>query len=221
MSIPPRTRRARSPETSRSLKREDTKQRLIDAAEAWFSEHGYENVSVSEIAARAGVVPSLINTYFLGKAGLLYAVVQRHNMPQWDALREAGSGDGTAFERLSRVISLSAQLDTQRIRLFSALMALSWSWPAETEKQNIAERAGFLEMLRGLVREGIATGEMRAIPVEDAVDTIWWCYAMGLRPAVFGTATPGECTARIIAVLGNLLKADAAESPRKRAVRPR
>jgi AcrR family transcriptional regulator len=223
MAIPPRARRARRPETPRSLKREETKQRLIEAAEEWFSEHGYENVSVSEIAARAGVVPSLINTYFLGKAGLLYAVVQRHNMPQWDVLLDAGKGEGTAFARLIRVVSLSAELDTHRIRLYAALMALSWSWPAETERQNIAERAPFIEMLRGLVREGIATGEMRAMPVEDAVDAIWWCYAMGLRPSVFGLATPAECTARIIAVLTSMLKAEAeaASPPVRRAARRR
>lgn len=207
MSIPPRTRRAKRPETSRTLKREDTKQRLIDAAEAWFGEHGYENVSVSEIAARAGVVPSLINTYFLGKAGLLYAVVQRHNMPQWQALEEAGRGPGTPFARIARVIAVSAAMDTGRLRLFGAMMALSWSWPPETERQNIAERAPFMDMLRDLVREGIAAGELRPIPVEDAVDTIWWCYTMGLRAAVFGITTPEACAARVTSVLGSLLLA--------------
>jgi AcrR family transcriptional regulator len=219
MSIPPRTRRAKRAETSRTLKREDTKQRLIDAAEAWFSEHGYENVSVSEIAARAGVVPSLINTYFLGKAGLLYAVVQRHNMPQWQALADAGRGPGTPFARIARVVALAATMDTGRIRLFGAMMALSWSWPAETERQSIAEREPFMEMLRELVREGIAAGEIRPIPVEDAVDAIWWCYSMGLRRAVFDIATPEACAARITAVLGSLLLATPAQP--KRASRKR
>jgi hypothetical protein len=57
--------------------------------------------------------------------------------------------------------------------------------------------------------------------VEYAVDTIWLGYAIGLRHAVFGTATHAECTVRIIAVLGSMVKAEGQLSQRKRAIRPR
>lgn len=197
LTIPPQPRR-RSPEPSpRHAQKEDTKLRLLEAAEHWFSEQGYENVSVTEVARTAGVVPSLINTYFGGKAGLLYAVVKRHNAPQFAALEAAVAAGGAPLERLDRIVATMAGMDLQRTRLLAALQGLSWNWPAETEAQNRADLRPLFEAFAAVVRDGIAEGRFRPIVPEEAVEIMWAIYTMGLRPAVFGQARPAECTARI------------------------
>ncbi len=203
--MPPRKKRYES--ESRSQQREETKTRLLDAAEQWFSEAGFDNVSVADIAATAKVVPSLINTYFAGKAGLLYAVVQRHNAPQWQALLGILTGPGPALERLDRFIATQAAMDLDRPRLLAALQGLSWNWPPETEARNLEELRPVREALMALLRDGAAEGTMRAVPEAEATEIIMATYTHGLRPAVFGTLTGADSAARIQSLLRRLLAA--------------
>ena len=67
MATRPRTRL--SPATRRA--------EILDAAGGLFSERGYEAVSASEVARRAGVTPGLLHHYFGGKRGLLATLVER------------------------------------------------------------------------------------------------------------------------------------------------
>ena len=59
---------------------ERTRERIIGAAIAEFSEHGFAGARISAIAARAGVNQQLISYYFDGKEGL-YRAIQR----QWES----------------------------------------------------------------------------------------------------------------------------------------
>ncbi|MFI7454708.1 TetR/AcrR family transcriptional regulator [Nonomuraea sp. NPDC049714] len=56
--------------------REATRQRLLAAARALFSEHGYEHVTVRMIAAEAEANVALVGRYFGSKAGLFGEVLQ-------------------------------------------------------------------------------------------------------------------------------------------------
>jgi AcrR family transcriptional regulator len=56
----------------------ETREKLIVAAENLFALHGYQGVSVRAIAAAAGVNWSLLGYYFRGKEGLLFEVYRRH-----------------------------------------------------------------------------------------------------------------------------------------------
>lgn len=55
----------------------DTQQRILDAAEALFAEHGFEAASMRMIAARAGANLAAANYHFGSKEGLLRSVFQR------------------------------------------------------------------------------------------------------------------------------------------------
>lgn len=205
MSIQVRSRKSLYHSDARATQKSETKTRLVDAAEQWFGEHGYEDVSVTEIAKTAGVVPSLINTYFMGKAGLLLAVLERHNAPQFAAIAEAAEQGGTALARLDRVVGVIAAMDMRRARLMAALQALSWSWPAEAEARHIESLAPVRDTLATIMRDGIADGALRDIPVDHAVETILSVITTGLRPAVFASATSDDCAERIRAILRSLL----------------
>ena len=56
----------------------ETREKLVVAAENLFALHGYRGVSVRAIAAAAGVNWSLLGYYFRGKEGLLFEVYRRH-----------------------------------------------------------------------------------------------------------------------------------------------
>ena len=205
----PPSRKKRYASESRLQQREETKLRLLDAAEARFSEAGYENVSVADIATAAKVVPSLINTYFSGKAGLLMAVVQRHNAPQWPVLLGILAERAPALDRLDRFIAAQAEMDLRRPRLLAALQGLSWTWPTEGEAANLQDLTTVRAALASLIRDGIAEGCIRRLDPGSAVEAIMAIYTMGLRPVVFGTAGVAEVAARIQTILRSLLATEA------------
>lgn len=161
-------------------------------------EQGYENTSVTDIAMISGVVPSLINAYFLGKAGLLYAVAQRFNAAQLEHTRQAAATPGPASSRLARIIETWARIDLARPRLTAALNSLSWAWPPERETQYRADLAPFAEILRAVHADGVAAGEFRRLPEGEAFDLVLGLYLWGLRPAVFAADTAENCAARIV-----------------------
>jgi AcrR family transcriptional regulator len=61
------------------------KDRLLDAAEELFCEHGFEGTSVRDIAASAGGNIASVNYYFGGKEKLYEEVWRRHLIPMRDA----------------------------------------------------------------------------------------------------------------------------------------
>lgn len=58
-----------------------TKERILDAAEELFAEHGYAATSLRDISAKAGVNLAAINYHFRSKEGLLEAVIDRRLEP--------------------------------------------------------------------------------------------------------------------------------------------
>lgn len=58
-----------------------TRESILVAAVAEFTEHGYATAGVRQIAARAGVTAMMINRYFGSKEGLFEAAVERSFAP--------------------------------------------------------------------------------------------------------------------------------------------
>ncbi|MBI1178789.1 TetR family transcriptional regulator [bacterium] len=65
--------------------RKDTRSRILDVAEALFSEHGLERVSVRDITKKARVNLAAINYHFGTKEDLIAAVIERQVQPVNDA----------------------------------------------------------------------------------------------------------------------------------------
>jgi AcrR family transcriptional regulator len=55
---------------------QETRQRLLEAAERLFAERGFENVSVRDICSEAGANVAAVNYYFRDKWGLYLEVIQ-------------------------------------------------------------------------------------------------------------------------------------------------
>lgn len=64
-------------ETSQSRSREQTIERILDAAEELFADRAPDAVTVRDVAARAGVTHALIHNYIGSKEDLLTAALQR------------------------------------------------------------------------------------------------------------------------------------------------
>lgn len=70
----PRNRKYVSP--SREQKAMETKNRILDAAEALLSAKGFAGMTVAEVAEKAGVSPQLVYALFSSKAGIIMAAIE-------------------------------------------------------------------------------------------------------------------------------------------------
>jgi AcrR family transcriptional regulator len=109
-----------------------TQDRLLDAAEALFSEKAFENVSIRELAAAADVNVAAVNYHFQNKENLFHEVVQRRFVAQRDitlaALDEllAGTGGRPQVDQVIRILvrtHLTGALPGPGKASFLALMA--------------------------------------------------------------------------------------------------
>ena len=76
--------------TERKYRRLDPAQRreqMLDAANALFADHGYEEVSVEDIARSAGVTRGLVHHYFGGRTEVYVALLQRLDAVREESLR--------------------------------------------------------------------------------------------------------------------------------------
>jgi AcrR family transcriptional regulator len=83
---------------------QDTRERILDAAEEHFSQHGFYGVTIREVAREARVDTALLHYYFGTKRGLFDAVFRRRaeilNQQRIDALNvyEHTFGDAVTVE---------------------------------------------------------------------------------------------------------------------------
>jgi len=67
----------------------DTRERILDTAEALFAEKGLAATSVRDIATAAGLTPASLYNHFEGKEALYAAVLERGIRPLFESLEEA------------------------------------------------------------------------------------------------------------------------------------
>lgn len=66
------------PPTKREVHAEERKNQLIDLALQLFSEKGWENTTIKDLAEAGGVAPGLFYHYFESKEELLFAVFEKY-----------------------------------------------------------------------------------------------------------------------------------------------
>jgi len=85
----------------------DTKQRILDAAEQMFAEHGFDGASLRSITGAAGVNLAAVNYHFKSKEALVQAVlarklgpINRRRMELLDAYEAEAGSKPVALEKL-------------------------------------------------------------------------------------------------------------------------
>ena len=109
--------------------------RLLDAAEELFCEHGFEGASIRDIAAIAKCNIASVNYYFGGKEKLYEEVWRRHLIPMRDTRivsinKVMSQSDGKPkLEELLKAFAdafIGPMVDDNRSRQFNTLMAREW-----------------------------------------------------------------------------------------------
>ncbi len=169
-----------APRPSRKLQQSlETRDKILDAAEALFASHGLYGVTVRNVAQRADVDTALIHYYFGTKRGLFDAVFDRRaegvNQARLDAMdayerENAGkiTAEGAIRAFLSPILEKDRHAD-EGWRNYSALVALannSKEWGGEMMSRYFDH---VIHRLIGLLRQ--------AMPGASDED-LYWSYQM-------------------------------------------
>lgn len=139
----------RQPSKSRRSDGEQTRQRILEAAEKLFSVDGYSGVSLRQITGEAGVDLALIKYYFGSKEGLFDAVLASR-VDKMSELRLRGlaeieikPGSRETVERLLEVFlrpmlgkSVKEARELKNYRLLIALVTNSRAWQDQVFKEH-------------------------------------------------------------------------------------
>ncbi|WP_231839608.1 TetR/AcrR family transcriptional regulator [Blastococcus saxobsidens] len=101
---PGRGRRARRGSGIRERRRQQTRDRIVDAASDLFTERGFDAVSVVEIAQRAGVVEKTVFNHFPVKEGLVFEADPPMRAALLDAVRRRPAGESVSAAAGSFVV---------------------------------------------------------------------------------------------------------------------
>lgn len=150
---------------------------LLGAAEALFAEHRIDDVTVEQIASRAGVAVASVYNHFGSKAGLHAALVQRALDADRRHMDRAYTADRTPVEQLFAAAEeyLAFYVANPEYFRMLAFPGGPGSYPAGRELANrlaasVAEQNG--RMVEAL-RTGVADGTIRAVDPEDTATVLW------------------------------------------------
>ena len=172
--------------TRRAMAKQQTREKVLQAAREMFIERGYEGATIRDIAGAAGMSTGAVFASFTDKPELFDAILSEDFAALFDPMRDAAATAPTAREALVAMFSAAYRAHTAQLPLIQAALAASWTRTPEAEQL----RRESLRPLRALVMEvlerGVERGELtRRFDLRLVSDVLWDLYLAGYRPAAF------------------------------------
>ena len=147
---------------------QDKKERLLTAAIKLFSEYGYEQVSIRQLAQASGLNSAMVSYYFGGKEKLYDAALSR----QAEAMADFISHDSSQLspeEVLTRYAEVMEKIHREYPELGRFIVqAFTGSVPLFSEFGKRLE--GLFKVLSGALQRGIEEGRFRQdLEVKEAI----------------------------------------------------
>ncbi|HEY2628099.1 MAG TPA: TetR family transcriptional regulator [Usitatibacter sp.] len=146
---------------------QETRSRILDAAEVVFHDRGVANSSLEEIAAEADLTRGAIYWHFKDKAELFDAMMQRVALPVEDILERAGGGDGNVeplevLRRATTDVLLRTARDSRVQRVFDiAYHKCEYVGDAVgVRERHIASQAECLKTIEAAMRACVESGAL-------------------------------------------------------------
>jgi TetR/AcrR family transcriptional regulator len=156
-------------------RKEARPQELLDAALELFVEKGFAATRAEEVALRAGVSKGTLYLYYPSKEELLKAVIGHYLSARIaEGSAQAASFSGSAGELLrSILIDWWGQLYSSAASgVFKLVITEVRNFPeiGDYYARHVVDPAR--QLLGGILRQGIASGEFRAVDVDNAVHSL-------------------------------------------------
>lgn len=159
----------------------DARERLLQAALAMFTEHGYSAASIREICAAAGVTKPVLYYYFGSKEGLYLQLMEDAYALFESRVAHLGSLPGAVRLRVINFCESVFDISCEQIPLVRLIYSIYYGPPQGAPAFNLDRYYDrMLEVISGLVREGIDEGELRS----GEVNGMTWAILSCLNTAI-------------------------------------
>jgi len=140
---------------------QETRTRILEAAEELISKNGLENTTIASIARKAAVADSLVYQYYKGKEDLLFSATYTRLVEALDLLNEQLQGIRDAESKLSKMIWYGLRYNDQHQDYIRTLLFECRSnsrFYASPTYGLLRKHAG---IMLGILNEGVTTGLFR------------------------------------------------------------
>ena len=172
------------------VKPDDTRARIVEAADALFRRLGYAKTAVADIAADLGMSPANVYRFFPSKNAIVEAICQRCLAEVEEQAWAIARAKGPAADRLERLVVDILKYHKENLLTETrvndiVLVAIENSWAAIR-----AHKETMRTVVEVILRDGIATGELETIDPRQVSEefmraTVSFCHpvlvAQGLQ----------------------------------------
>lgn len=150
-----------------------TRQRLLDAALELFSRKGYAATSVRELVEAAGVTKPVLYYYFRNKEDIYLALIQNGLEEFHQTACRLKAASGPLRERITGYCTGLLDIFMARLQVARLMYAIYYGPPQGAPPVDFdAAFSAMLLDVAAMLQEGITTGELAGISVEDAAWSI-------------------------------------------------
>jgi len=146
----------------------EARAKIAAAAEELFAARGFDGTAIRDIAKKAGVNGAMIHYYFGNKEGLYRAMLEGAASRVQALLIETTAGSGSTTKRLARFVDAYASYILSQPNLARILYREMLTGAKHIRKIAQQYATTNYAMLRTLISDGVARGELRAIDAELA-----------------------------------------------------
>ena len=147
------------------METDDRKERIIEAARDLFARFGLRKTSVQEIARASHMAKGSLYYYFRSKAEVFEAVVQEELDRLWDVTREAVEAAKDPERKISEFV-LTRMRELKRLaNAYATLHDEYLEHLGFVEKIRGRTLQREIDMIAGILKEGIASGAFRRLDV--------------------------------------------------------
>ena len=162
----------------RRSREDDTKaegaQRILDAAAKVFREKGYAGTRLADVAEASGIQTGSMYYYFKSREHLVVEMLLIAWKRTDDLARlsvDALPADATGLDRFTTAVTAHLLSVLRNTMYTSALVRILGQIPDSVRDQTVGHQRAYLEYLRGLLEQAIASGEIRAA-IDPSVTTM-------------------------------------------------
>jgi len=144
----------------REQKKAKTKKAILDAAVTLFSQKGYEETSIQDLATKAGIGKSTVYTYFKAKEEIFLAFCEEELDFSFATLKKQMSPDMPLLEEILRLFMIQFQSVTNN-REFGRIMLRETCFPKQVISKAQETDRRYLDALDEILSRAKERGEIR------------------------------------------------------------
>jgi len=196
-----------------SIPERDTRLSIVDTAERFFRDIGYQKTTVADIAKSLRMSPANVYRFFDSKKAINEAVLARYKGEQETALAAIAAGPGSATQRLTEMLLTTHRINEARFKDQLRMNEMVCAAMDESWDAILGHIARFDALLGGVVAQGVSSGEFRQVDPVAATQCIRTAIIRFHHPLLMAQCArmPGPTAEELVAFILNGLK------PEKRA----